>query len=335
VLVGHQTNRREFITLLGGAAVAWPIVARAQQPQRMRRIGVLMGLAENDPEGQARAAAFLRALRELGWAEDTNIRVDWRWAAGDAARAQALAKGLVNSSPEVIMVNTPPGLSALLQATSTIPIVFGQATDVSESGINNPARPQSNVTGFAHFYTYDLSGKWLGLLREVAPMLRGVALLQNPAHPSWSGYVSSMKSAASTLGVQVYPAPVKGASDIDRVFDTIAAVPDTGLIVPPDTFTTVHRDRIVKLANDRRVPAIYAVPFFAAAGGLMAYGSDIVELVRLTAIYVDRILRGAGPQELPVQSSSKFNLVINLRTARALGLDVPPTLLARADEVIE
>jgi putative tryptophan/tyrosine transport system substrate-binding protein len=301
----------------------------------MRRVGVLMGLAETDPEGQARAAAFLRTLHGLGWVEDTNIRVDWRWAAGDVTRTQALAKELANSAPDVIVVNTPPGLSALRQATSTIPIVFAQVTDVSESGVTNPARPQGNITGFAHFYTYELSGKWLGLLKQIAPTVTVIALLQNPAHPSWSGYVSSMKAAASIVGVQVQPAPVNTPSAIDRMFDSLAAVRNAGLVVPPDTFTTVHRDRIVKLANDHRLPAIYSVPIFATAGGLMSYGSNIVELVRLTATYVDRILRGAKPQELPVQSSSNFSLVINLKTARTLGLEVPPTLLAIADEVIE
>src|SRR5262249_46364775 len=188
-----------------------------------------------------------------------------------------------NLNPEVIVVNTPPGLSALRQATSTIPIVFAQVTDVSESGVTNPAHPQGNITGFTHFYTYELSGKWLGLLKEIAPTVTGVAVLQNPAHPSWSGYVSSMKAAALAMGMQVYPAPVSAAADIDRVFDSIAVVSNAGLVVPPDTFTVVHRDRIVKLANDHRLPAIYAARFYAGAGGLMSYGSDVVELVRLTA----------------------------------------------------
>jgi putative ABC transport system substrate-binding protein len=307
----------------------------AQQPERMRRIGVLMGLAEGDAEGRARAATFLRALQELGWVEARNVHVDWRWAGGEVARTQALAMELVNSAPDVIVVNTPPGLAALRQATSTIPIVFAQVTDVSESGVANPAHPQGNITGFAHFYTYELSGKWLGLLKEIVPAVTGVFLLQNPAHPSWSGYVSSMKAAALAVGVQVHPAPVEAPRDIERVFDSIASVSNAGLVVPPDTFTVVHRDRVIALANHRRLPAIYGARFWPAAGGLMSYGADVVELVRLTATYVDRILRGAKPKELPLQSSSKFNLVINLQTARALDLTVPPMLLARADEVIE
>jgi putative tryptophan/tyrosine transport system substrate-binding protein len=327
-------RRREFMSLLPAVA-AWPLAAHAEQSERTRRIAVLMGLAENDPEGQARAAAFLRTLRELGWVDGRNIRVDWRWAAGDAARTEALATELVSSTPEVIVVNTPRGLSALRQATVTIPIVFAQVTDVSESGIINPAHPQDNVTGFTHFYTYEVSGKWLQLLKEIAPAVMRVALLQSPTHPSWSGYVSSMKEAASAAGVQLYPVPVNAVGDIDRVFDDLPAASNIGLVVPPDTFTTAHRDRIVSLANERRVPAIYSAPIFAAAGGLISYGADVVELVRLTATYVDRVLRGASPKQLPVQSSSKFKLVINLRTASTLGLAVPPMLLARADEVIE
>jgi putative ABC transport system substrate-binding protein len=326
-------KRREFIALVGGATIIWPTAARSES-ERTRRIAVLMGLAENDPEGRARAAAFLRTLRELGWAVGTNIHVDWRWAAGDSTRTEALATELVSSAPEVIVVNTPRGLSALRQATATIPIVFAQVTDVSESGVINPARPQGNVTGFTHFYTYELSGKWLQLLKEIVPEVAGVALLQSLNHPSWPGYLSSMKDAASALGVQLHPLPVSAADDIDRAFDSVATINNVGLVVPPDTFTTVHRDRIVRLANDHRVPAVYSGRFFAAAGGLMSYGADVVEVVRLTATYVDRVLRGTGPQQLPVQSSSKFSLVINLGAAKALGLAVPTTLLARADEVI-
>jgi putative ABC transport system substrate-binding protein len=330
-----QLKRRDFMTLLGGAAVGLPLAARAQQGDGRRRIGVLMGLAETDPEGQSRVAAFRRTLHALGWTEDRNLHVDYRWAAGDVARTQAFATELVSLNPEVIVVNTPPGLNALRQATSSIPIVFAQAVDVSESGITNPACPETNITGFTGFYTYEMSGKWLGLLREIAPLVARVAVLQNPKHPSWAGYRAAIEAVASAVGLQIKPALVNVPEDIDRALDAIAQESNAGLVVLPDTFTVVHRGRIVRLANQHGLPAIYPVRFFATAGGLMSYGSDIVELVRLTATYVDRILRGATPNELPVQSSTKFDLVINLKTAKALGLHVAPTLLARADEVIE
>jgi putative ABC transport system substrate-binding protein len=327
-------KRRQFITLLGGAA-AWPFAARAQT-DKARRIGVLMGLAESDPEGQSRIAAFRRTLQERGWTEGGNIRVDYRWAAGDIERTRTLATELVNSGPDVIVVNTPPGLSALREATRRIPIVFVQVLDASESGIVlNPARPEANVTGFTNFYEYAMSGKWLTLLKEIAPSVTRVAVLQNPNHPSWSGYQRSTAAAAASLGVQVIPAGVNAPAEIDGALDGLAREPGGGLLVLPDTFTSVHRDRIVTLADRLRLPAIYSQRFFATGGGLMAYGADLVELLRLAASYVDRILRGAAPGDLPVQSSTKFELVINLKTAKALGLDVPPALLATADEVIE
>jgi putative ABC transport system substrate-binding protein len=326
--------RRDFIPLLGGAA-AWPVAVRAQQAERIRRVGVLMGLAEADPEGRARIGAFRRALQDLGWVEDRNLRLDCRWAAGDVPRTQMLAAQLVTSTPEVIVVNTPPGLSALRKMTSSIPIVFAQVVDVSESGITNPAHPAANLTGFTSFYTYDMGGKWLGLLKEIAPSVARVAIMQNPNHPSWAGYQAALGVAASALGVQANPAPVNTPAEIDRALDSMALEPNVGLLVLPDTFTTVHRDRIIMLANRHMLPAIYPTRFFATGGGLISYGAHVVELVRLTATYVDRILRGAATHDLPVQSSTKLELVINLKTARALGLEVPPTLLARADEVIE
>ena len=327
-------RRRDFI-ILGGGAVAWPLSARAQQAERMRRVGILMGLAESDPEGRARANAFLRTLHQSGWIEEKNVHLDWRWPAGDVARTQTDAIELVNSSPDVIMVNTPPGLSALRQATLTIPIVFAQVTDVSESGVANPAHPQGNITGFATFL--QLRGerqKRPELLKEIAPAVTRIGFLQNPAHPSWPGYVSSMEAAAARVRLQVYPAPAKDEADIGRVLLSIPAG-GNGVVVLPDTFTVAHRDQIIALAKERRVPAMYPSPFFATGGGLVSYGADLVGLVGLTATYVDRILRGVRPEELPVQSSSKFSLVINLQTAKSLGLDIPPMLLARADEVIE
>ena len=330
-----QIGRREFIVTLGGTAAAWPLVAQAQQPERMHRVAVLMGLAESDPEGQKRIKGLRSRLNELGWIENRNLRLDCRWAAGDIARTRALATELANSVSEVIVVNTPPGLAALREATSTIPIVFAQVTDVAESGITTPARPQANVTGFAHFYTYDVTGKWLSLLREIAPGVAQVGLMQNPDHPSWMGYVAAMEATASAVGLGVYRAPVNEPAEIDRALDGIAEKRNAGLIVLPDTFTAVHRHRIVQLANKHGIPAVYPTSFFATAGGLMSYGSDVADLVRSTGTYVDRILRGASPGELPVQTSTKYELVINLNTAKALGITVPPTLLARADEVIE
>jgi putative tryptophan/tyrosine transport system substrate-binding protein len=328
-------RRREFITILGGAVAAWPLATRAET-QKIRRIGVLMGLAESDPEGQARIAAFRRTLQERDWMEGGNIRVDYRWAAGDIERTRTLAMELVSSAPDVIVVNTPPGLSALREATRSIPIVFVQVLDASESGIVlNPARPEANVTGFTNFYEYAMSGKWLTLLKEIAPSVTRVAVLQNPNHPSWAGYQHAVAAAAPSLGVQVIPAGVNAPAQIDGALDALAREPGGGLLLLPDTFITVHRDRIIALANRLRLPAIYPSRFYAAGGGLMAYGADLVELLRLAASYVDRILRGAAPGDLPVQSSTKFELVINLRTAKALGLDIPAKLLALADEVIE
>ena len=329
-----QIKRREFITLIGGAAAAWPLAARAQQ--RMRRIGVLMGLAEDDPEGRSRLAALARALQVLGWIEGHNIRTDYRWAAGDIERTHILATELVRSAPDAIVVNTPPGLSALQVKTHTIPIVFVQVLDASESAIVvNPARPEANVTGFTNFYEYAISGKWLSLLKEIAPSVRRVTVMQNPNHPSWVGYQGSIAAAAPLIGVQPVEARIYTPADIDNTFDVLTHEPNGGLLVLPDTFNTVHRAKIIALAARHRIPAVYPQRFYATDGGLMAYGADFVELLRLAASYVDRILRGARPTDLPVQSSSKFELVINLQAARMLGLTVPPTLLARADEVIE
>jgi putative tryptophan/tyrosine transport system substrate-binding protein len=327
-------KRREFITLLGGAA-AWPARARAQA-DKPRRIGVLMGLAESDPEGQSRIAAFRKQLHELGWTEGRNVQTDYRWAGGDVERTRAMAADLANTAPDVIVVNTPPGLAALRQATQTIPIVFVQVLDASESGIvASPARPEANITGFTNFYEYAMSGKWLTLLKELAPSVARVAVMQNPNHPSWDGYRRSVAPAAASLGIEVIAAGVSSPAEIDSALDALARQPAGGLLVLPDTFTTVHRDRILASAARHRLPAIYPARFFATGGGLMSYGADLVELLRLAATYVDRILRGATTHDLPVQSSTKFELVISLKTAKALGLEVPPMLLARTDEVIE
>jgi putative tryptophan/tyrosine transport system substrate-binding protein len=329
-------TRRRFITLLGGAAAAWPLPARGQQLERMRRIGVLMGLAEDDPESRTRLAILGRALQDLGWIEGHSIRTDYRWAAGDIDRTHILAMELVRSAPDAIIVNTPPGLSALQVKTHTIPIVFVQVLDASESAIVvNPARPEANVTGFTNFYEYAISGKWLSLLKEIAPSVRRVTVIQNPNHPSWVGYQSSIAATAPLVGVQAVYARIYTPADFDQAFDVLVREPNGGLLVLPDTFNTVHRAKIIALAARYRVPAVYPQRFYATDGGLMAYGADLGGLLRLAASYVDRILRGARPADLPVQSSSKFELVINLTTAKALGLEVPSSLLARADEAIE
>jgi putative tryptophan/tyrosine transport system substrate-binding protein len=306
-------KRREFIAGLGSAA-AWPRAALAQQG--LRRVGVLMGLAENDPEGQARIAAFRKTLQGLGWVEGRNIQVDYRWAGGDIDRTRLLADALVRSAPDVIVVNTPPGSSALRQETSTIPIVFVQVLDASESGlVTKPAKPEANVTGFTNFYEYATAGKWLQLLKEAAPPLRRVAIMQNPNHPSWVGYLNESTTAGAALGLQVVPARIYTPQDIDNLLDAFAREPNSGLVVLPDTFTTVHRQRIIDAAARNRLPAAYALRFFATYGGLMSYGADLVEMLRLSATYVSRILRGEAPSDLPVQSSTKFELVINLKTA--------------------
>jgi putative tryptophan/tyrosine transport system substrate-binding protein len=328
-------RRREFMVGLGSVA-ALPVAARAQQREHARRVGVLMGLAENDPEGQARISAFRATLQALGWIEGTNVQVDYRWAGGDVERTRLLAYELVQSAPDVIVVNTPPGSSALRQATSTIPIVFVQVLDAWESGlVANPAKPEANVTGFTNFYEYAMAGKWLQLLKEVAPRLRRVAIMQNPNHPSWVGYLEKSMTAGESLGLQVAPARIYTPEDIDNLLDAFAKEPNGGLVVFPDPVTTVHRELIIDSAARNRLPAVYPLRFFAAYGGLMSYGADLIEMLRLAATYVNRILRGEVPGDLPVQSSTKFELIINLKTAKALGLTIPETLLATANEVIQ
>jgi putative ABC transport system substrate-binding protein len=328
-------RRREFMVGLGRAA-AWSVAARPQPRERARHVGVLMGLDESDPEGQARISAFQRTLQTLGWTEGKNIEVDYRWAGGDVERTRQLADELVQSAPDVIVVNSPPGSSALRQATSTIPIVFVQVLDASQSGlVINPAKPEANVTGFTNFYEYAMAGKWLQLLKEVAPSLRRVAIMQNPNHPSWVGYLDKSATAGASLGLQVVPARIYAPADIDNLLNALAREPNGGLVVLPDTFTTVHRQRIIDAAARNRLPAAYPLRFFATNGGLLSYGADLVELLRLAAVYVNRILRGEAPSDLPVQSSTKFELIVNLKTAKALGVTIPETLLATADEVIQ
>jgi putative tryptophan/tyrosine transport system substrate-binding protein len=326
--------RRDFIALLGGAAVAWPLAARAQQ---MRRIGVLMGYPENDLEGPAFFAAFREGLQKLGWAEDRNIRFDTRWASPDDAEArQRFAKELVALQPDLILSAVTPTTAALLQHTRTIPIVFATVSDPVGSGfVASLAQPGGNVTGFQAMVG-SLAGKWLELLKEIAPRVVRVAMLFNPAvAPYAESFLNPFKAAALSFAVEAIAAPVRDMSELESVVAAQARAPNGGLIVMPDTFTDVHRAEITSLAVRSGLPAVCPRRIFTELGGLLSYGIDQLDLYRRAATYADRILKGAKPSELPVQAPVKFELVINLKTAKALGLDVPPLLQQRADEVIE
>jgi putative ABC transport system substrate-binding protein len=329
-------RRREFITLLGGAAAAWPLVARAQQGERMRRIGVLMGFAESDREGQALIGAFQDRLHNLGWTEGRNIRFDIRWAALDAESVQRFAKELVALRPDLILSHVTPTTVALLQQTRTIPIIFVWVSDPVGSGfVASLARPGGNATGFTPIVG-SLGGKWVELLKEIAPhVVRAVALFNPTMAPYAEYYLNPFKAAAASSAVEAIVAPVNNMSELESVVAAQAREPNGGLIVMPDTFTIGHRADITRLATRYLVPAVYWSRDFAELGGLISYGPDVVDEFRRAASYADRILKGERPSELPVQAPIKFKLVINLKTAKTLGIDVPPTLLARADEVIE
>ena len=332
-------KRREFITLVGGAAspVLWPLGARAQQPERMRLIGVLMGYAENDSEGQAQIAAFRDGLQKLGWMEGRNTRIDTRWATpADAAAMQRFAKELVALQPDVILASTTPTTSALLQQTRTIPIVFATVGDPIGSGfVASFPRPGGNVTGFITIEG-SMGGKWLELLKEIAPRVNRVAFLLNPATATYAeSYLNAFKAAAASVAVEAIVAPVHDRSEFDTVIAAQAREPNSGLIVIADAFTVAYRVEITSLAARYRLPAIYPFRLFADVGGLLSYGAELTDNFRRAATYVDRILNGAKPSELPVQTPVKFELVINLKTAKALGLDVPLLLQQRADAVIE
>jgi ABC-type uncharacterized transport system substrate-binding protein len=329
-------KRRQFITLLGGAAAAWPLAARAQQPERMRRIGVLMHLPENDPEAQARMQAFRQGLQQLGWAEGRNVRIDYRFGAADVDRARRSAAELITLAPDVIQASGTGPMAAMQQATRTVPIVFAQVPDPVNAGfVDSLARPGGNATGFSVSEEYGTSGKLLELLKEVAPQVTRVAVLRDPTIAAGIGQTGAIQSVAPSLGVQVTPVGVRDASEIERAIAAFAHRANGGLIVLGAPLAIMQRDLISTLAAGHRLPAVYPVRLFVAAGGLISYGPDSIDPYRRAAGYVDRILRGEKPADLPVQNPTKFELVINLRTAKALGLEVPPTLLARADEVIE
>ena len=331
-------RRREFITLIGGGAAAWPLTARAQQLDRVRQIGVLMGqgLAENDPEAQSSVAAFREELRKLGWTEGRNIQIDTRWALGDIEAMKRLAGEIVASQPDLIITSTTPATAAMLQQTRTIPIIFVLVGDPVGSGfIANLSRPGGNVTGFTPIVG-SLGGKWVELLKEIAPRVGRVSLLFNPPTATYlEGYLSFFKAAAAAHGMEALFAPVRDMGEVEFFLTTQAREPNRGLVVIPDAFTISHRAEITSLAVRLRLPAVYWSRSFAELGGLISYGPYIVDEFRRAASYADRVLKGEKAADLPVQAPTKYELVINLKTAKALGLDVPPSLLVLADEVIE
>jgi putative ABC transport system substrate-binding protein len=331
-------RRRDFITRIGGAAVAAlarPCVADAQPADAMRQIGVLSAAAEGDAEGQARLAAFRQALEKLGWIEGRTVRTVVRWASGDVDRLPALAVELVRLKPDVIFAASGSPLAALQRETRTIPIVFAQAPDPIGGGfVQSLARPGGNITGFSQ-YEYGIAGKWVELLKQLAPRTARAAMLHDPQNRSSAGYLQAMQAMAPSFGMQLSPVAVRNVSDIDRALGSIAQEPNGGLIVSPGPAISTSRERIIAQAARHRLPAVYPFRYFAAEGGLASYGVDNLDLFRRAAAYVDRVLKGEKPGDLPVQLADKYELVINLKTAKALGLDMPITLLARTDEVIE
>ena len=328
-------KRREFITLIGGAAVGWPLAVRAQQPERMRRIGMLGNLAADDPEGQARLVAFLLGLRELGWTDGGNMQIVYRWSGGNAADTRKYASELAALAPDVILATGSNTMGPLLQATRAVPIVFVTVPDPVGAGfVDSLARPGGNATGFTAF-EYGLSGKWLELLKEIAPGVTRAAVIRDPAITAGIGQFAAIQSVAPSIGVEVSPVNVRDAGEIERAITAFARSSNGGLIVTGSALAVVHRDLIVMLAARHKLPAVYWDRLLVTAGGLISYGPDIIDQYRRAAAYVDRILKGEKPADLPVQAPTKYELVINLKTAKALDLAVPPSLLARADEVIE
>jgi putative tryptophan/tyrosine transport system substrate-binding protein len=328
-------RRREFIILLGGMVAAWPLAARAQQLDGMRRIGVLMGLAEDDPEAKARLAAFRQGLEKRGWSEGRNVRIDTRFAPA-GTQAQVLAKELVALQPDVILAQSTPAIAALQRGSLTMPIVFAAVADPIGSGfIASLPRPGGNITGVMQ-YEASVTGKWLAMLKEIAPSLVRAAFVANPETATYYDYyLRAAKAVAPSLAIDVVLSPVKNTADIERAIESLANAPNGGLVVMPDVTPLIHRNLIIALAARHRMPAVYYSRVFVAAGGLMSYGNDVADSFRQAASYVDRILRGDKPADLPVQAATRFETVVNLKTAKALGLTVPPGLLVAADEVIE
>jgi putative tryptophan/tyrosine transport system substrate-binding protein len=328
-------RRREFITLLGGAAAAWPLAARAQQSERMRRIGVLMTFPADDAEAQARVGALLQGLQQLDWAIGRNIRIEVRWAGGNTQDIRRHAAELTALAPDVVVANGSAAVGPLLQATRTVPIVFAIVPDPVGAGfVDSLARPGGNATGFMLF-EYGIGGKWLELLREIAPGVTRVGVLRDPTVTTGIGQWGAIQTAAPSFGLEVSPINLRDGPEIERAVAAFARVSNGGLIATGSALTVVHRDLLVTLASQYKLPAIYLGRHFVAAGGLISYGPDFLDQYRRAAGYIDRILKGEKPADLPVQAPTKYELVINLKTAKALGLTVPPTLIARADEVIE
>jgi putative ABC transport system substrate-binding protein len=328
-------RRREFITLVGGAVTTWPLSAQAQPSKQVRQIGMLIASEEDEPLVRSRVASFRQGLNELGWIEGSNLQIAYRWTGNDPERTKRCVSELVALTPEVILSHSPPATSALSRATRSIPIVFVQITDPVGAGlVANLAHPGANITGFTTF-EFSMGTKWLDLLKGVAPNLARVAVMQYAKSPTWSGQLQAVEAAAPSLGIQIIPAGVENAVDIERSIAEIGREANGGLIVMPDSITLIHRKLIVSLAERYHLPAIYPFRYFPDDGGLISYGIDLADVWRRAATYIDRILKGSAAGDLPVQQPTKFELVINLKTAKVLDLEIPPKLLAQADEVIE
>jgi len=328
-------GRRKLLAALGGAAASWPLAARGQQSERMRRVGVLMNLTADDDDASPRVTALAQGLQQLGWTAGRNVRIDYRWGAVDADRSRRYATELLALAPDVILASSSPAVAALQQATPTVPIVFVNIIDPVGAGfVDSLAQPGGNATGFIS-YEYGLSAKLLELLREIAPELKRVAVLRDPAIATGIGQLAVIQAAAPSFGVEVRPVGVRDADEIERAVTAFARSSNGGLIVTGSPLTALHRKLIIALVARHRLPTVYPFRYYPTSGGLISYGPDTTDPFRRAAGYVDRILKGEKPSDLPVQAPTKYELVINLKTAKALGLEVPPTLLARADEVIE
>jgi putative ABC transport system substrate-binding protein len=329
-------RRRQFIRFVGGALAAWPLAAHAQQPDRTRLIGVLMGFAESDPIAQSRLIAFRDALTKLGWADGSNLRIELRWGADDPARMRAFAKDLVDLRPDMIVAHSVLAAASAQRESRTIPVVFVSVSDPIGSGfVASLARPGGNLTGFLYYET-SIVTKWLSMLKEMAPRLARAALIANPMTSPYDYFLRTAQSAAPSLAIEIIPSRIENAADIESAVASVARVPDGGLVIPPDSTMLRNRNLIVALAARHGLPSVYYDRSFVTAGGLMSYGlADPVELFQQAASYVDRILRGEKPGEMPVQAPTKYSTVMNVKTAKALGITVPPSLMIAADEVIE
>jgi putative ABC transport system substrate-binding protein len=329
-----RIGRRELIAGLGSTA-AWPMAARGQQRVRMRRIGVLMGMTSDDPESQVRLAALAQGLQQLGWVVSQNIQIDYRWASGNAEIMRKNAAELIALAPDIILAHSSAAVAPLLQATRTMPIVFMNVADPVGAGyVDSLSRPGGNVTGFSNF-EYNIAGKWLELLKEIAPGVTRVAVIRESAIAAGPGQFGAIQAAAPAMGVEVLPVDVRNADEIERAITSFARSSNGGLIVTASPGAALHRDLIISLAARHRLPAVYFARYNLVSGGLLSYGPNFPDQFRRAASYIDRILKGEKPADLPVQAPTKYELVINLKTAKALGIDMPATLLARADEVIE